>query len=85
MSKPKRVPEAAVHEQPGSTTATSGRQPSGQAAGRVKTILICEDEPSIRELVRAVLGPGYRYVEAIDGTAALELARRRAPISSSST
>jgi CheY-like chemotaxis protein len=53
--------------------ATADGRPSRQPAGSGQTILICEDEPSLRELVRAVLGPGYRYVEAVDGTAALEL------------
>jgi len=27
-------------------------------------ILICDDEPPLRELVKAALGPGYRYREA---------------------
>jgi len=39
------------------------------------TILVCDDDPSLRELVRAVLGSGYRFVEAADGTEALGLAR----------
>ena len=47
--------------------------------GAQKTLLICEDEESLRELVRAVLGPGYRYLEAVDGAEALELARSSAP------
>lgn len=46
---------------------------SGDAAR--KTILVCDDEPTLRELVRAVLGPGYRFVEAADGEEALALAR----------
>lgn len=29
-------------------------------------ILICDDEPPLRELIKAVLGDGYRYVEAED-------------------
>jgi CheY-like chemotaxis protein len=37
------------------------------------TILICEDEVTLRELIRAALGNGYRYAEAIDGHEALEL------------
>ena len=32
-----------------------------------KTILICEDEPALRELVRASLDGGYRFAEASDG------------------
>jgi CheY-like chemotaxis protein len=47
--------------------------------GADRTILICEDETSLRELVRAVLGPQYRYLEAVDGVEALELARTEAP------
>jgi CheY-like chemotaxis protein len=43
------------------------------------TILICDDEESLRELIRAVLGPEYRYVEAVDGEEALELARKEPP------
>jgi CheY-like chemotaxis protein len=44
-----------------------------------KTILICDDESSLRELVRAVLGPGYSYHEAVDGIEALEVARSLVP------
>ena len=40
-----------------------------------KTILICEDEESLRELVRLALGPSYHYAEATDG---IESARARA-------
>ena len=43
------------------------------------TILVCDDDPSLRELVRAVLGPRYRFVEAADGTEALALAREDMP------
>jgi CheY-like chemotaxis protein len=43
------------------------------------TILICEDEPSLRELVRATLGPAYRCADAATGDEALELARELAP------
>jgi DNA-binding response OmpR family regulator len=44
-----------------------------------KTILICEDDQALRTLVRAVLGSGYRFVEAHDGEEALELALRLKP------
>lgn len=47
--------------------------------GRPKTVLICEDEETLRELVRVSLGPGYEYVEAIDGVESLELARKLQP------
>lgn len=43
------------------------------------TILICDDEPPLRELVRAILGDGFEYVEASDGEAALEHAREAKP------
>jgi CheY-like chemotaxis protein len=43
------------------------------------TILVCDDDPSLRELVRAVLGSAYRFVEASDGTEALQLAREARP------
>ena len=36
-----------------------------------QTILVCDDDPSLRELVRAVLGPRYLFVEAADGAEAL--------------
>jgi len=44
-----------------------------------KTILVVDDEASLRELVRVVLGGSYRFVEAEDGEQALELARRDRP------
>ena len=47
--------------------------------GAHATILVCDDDPSLRELVRAVLGPRYRFVEAADGTEALGLAREERP------
>ena len=43
------------------------------------TILICEDEEPLRELIRAALGNGYRYVETADGSEAIDLARALAP------
>jgi DNA-binding response OmpR family regulator len=42
--------------------------------GRSKTILICEDDQNLRQLVRVILGEEYRFVEAHDGHEALELA-----------
>jgi CheY-like chemotaxis protein len=53
--------------------------PASTTDGGGRTILICEDEKSLRELVRAVLGPQYRYLEAVDGAEALELARTAEP------
>jgi len=43
------------------------------------TILVCDDDPSLRELVRAVLGPRYLFVEAADGIEALALTRALQP------
>jgi CheY-like chemotaxis protein len=44
-----------------------------------KTILICDDEPTLRELVRASLNRGYRFAEASDGYTAVALARDLSP------
>jgi CheY-like chemotaxis protein len=44
-----------------------------------RTILICEDEAALRELVRVSLGAGYGFIEAADGTEAVELAKRHRP------
>jgi DNA-binding response OmpR family regulator len=44
-----------------------------------KTILICDDERLLRELLRASLEDGYRCVDAEDGEAALDLARELRP------
>ena len=45
------------------------------------TILICDDEPSLRELMRLSLetGPRYRFVEAGDGSEAIELLETARP------
>ena len=44
------------------------------------TILVVDDEPTIRALVRSVLeGRGYRTTEAADGISALQLAVRERP------
>jgi CheY-like chemotaxis protein len=45
----------------------------------LKTILICEDEAALRELVRAILGPEYTFAEASGGDEALDLIRRLRP------
>jgi CheY-like chemotaxis protein len=44
-----------------------------------KTILICDDEPALRELIRASIDDGYLFAEAGDGVAALDLAREVNP------
>jgi CheY-like chemotaxis protein len=45
----------------------------------LKTILICDDEPALRELIRASLDDQYLFAEASDGVTALELAREVEP------
>jgi CheY-like chemotaxis protein len=54
-----------------------GTQPTPDSA--VATILVVDDDASLRELVRAVLGPGYRYIEAADGTEGLAAAHELGP------
>ena len=49
------------------------------SCGDVKTVVICDDEPMLRELVRASLDNGYRFAEANDGIVALELIRELMP------
>lgn len=44
-----------------------------------KTILICEDDQHLRQLIRVVVGDGYRCVEAQDGDQAVELALELRP------
>jgi CheY-like chemotaxis protein len=42
------------------------------------TILVCDDDEPLRELMKVTLGTGYRFVEAADGEIALaELAQQR--------
>lgn len=43
------------------------------------TILICEDESALRELIRVSLGAGFGFIEASDGMEALELAKQHRP------
>lgn len=44
------------------------------------TILVCEDDPSLRLLFRLTIEPhGYRVVEAGDGRSGIELARSTEP------
>jgi len=42
-------------------------------------VLICDDEPSLRELVRISIDRGYHFSEAEDGNRSLELARKIRP------
>jgi CheY-like chemotaxis protein len=48
-------------------------------AGFLATVLICDDEPSLRELIRVSLNGDYDFAEADDGIECLELARRVRP------
>jgi CheY-like chemotaxis protein len=43
------------------------------------SILICDDEPTLRELMRLSLAPDYSFTEAADGDEAIELAGRVRP------
>ncbi len=44
--------------------------------GGAETVLLCEDDPAVRALMREVLaGHGYRVIEARDGAQAIELGR----------
>jgi CheY-like chemotaxis protein len=44
-----------------------------------KRLLICDDDVTVRLLLRVVLDADYEFDEASDGTEALELARRQRP------
>jgi two-component system, chemotaxis family, chemotaxis protein CheY len=68
---PKTAPTASPH------TVDRAIQPTPDPD--TATILVCDDDPSLRELVRAVLGPRYRFIEAADGTEALVAARELDP------
>jgi CheY-like chemotaxis protein len=48
-------------------------------AGSLATVLICDDEPSLRELIRVSLNGPYSFAEADDGEESLEIARRLQP------
>ena len=43
------------------------------------SILICDDEPNLRELMRVSLDAGYEFHEAADGAEAIELVDRLRP------
>jgi PAS domain S-box-containing protein len=65
-----------------SASAPMDAAPAVVTAGGSETILLVEDEDSVRQLVRETLeSRGYRVLEAANGTAALALAARHsAPI-----
>jgi len=62
---------------PARTVESTERQPASDTAKA--TILIGDDDPSLRELIRAVLGPRYRFFEAADGREVLAVARDLRP------
>ena len=47
--------------------------------GEPAEILLVDDEPALRELMKVALGTGYRFAEAGDLDAALDLVRSRVP------
>jgi CheY-like chemotaxis protein len=54
--------------------------PASADTGRVATVLVCDDQPLLRDLMRAALSGGdYRIVEAGDGAESLRLARELRP------
>jgi len=72
------LPLATVAEDGEAEARPPRRTPVGLAAMQrgSETILLAEDEPSLRRLARRALeGLGYRVLEAADGAAALEAAR----------
>jgi CheY-like chemotaxis protein len=48
-------------------------------AGLLATVLICDDEPALRELIRVSLDRRFSFAEAHDGVECLDLARRLRP------
>jgi CheY-like chemotaxis protein len=48
-------------------------------AGHLATVLICDDEPALRELIRVSLDHRFSFAEAHDGVECLDLARRLRP------
>jgi DNA-binding response OmpR family regulator len=47
--------------------------------GALATILVCDDDVRLRELMKITLGDAYRYVEAEDSDTAIELCRSERP------
>ena len=50
-----------------------------EMTGSLATVLICDDEPSLRELIRVSLDGAYSFAEADDGEESLQIARRLRP------
>jgi CheY-like chemotaxis protein len=47
--------------------------------GDLATVLICDDEPALRELIRVSLDHRFSFAEAHDGVECLAIARRLRP------
>jgi DNA-binding response OmpR family regulator len=45
----------------------------------MKKVLIVDDHPDIRQLIRMTLGSAYEVLEAADGMTALQIARQQQP------
>jgi signal transduction histidine kinase/ligand-binding sensor domain-containing protein/DNA-binding response OmpR family regulator len=58
---------------------TPARHQTTAAEDDVTTVLIVEDNDEVRAYVRQHLVPAYRVLEAVDGTAGLEMTRRLLP------
>jgi two-component system cell cycle sensor histidine kinase/response regulator CckA len=64
-------------EADGDTASDAGESPARETARGRETILVVEDEPAVRELVRDLLTQhGYRVLEAESGPRALEIWRQ---------
>jgi len=50
-----------------------------QAEAKRATILVCDDDERLRELMKVTLGPVYKYVDAADAETAIELCRSTRP------
>jgi CheY-like chemotaxis protein len=48
-------------------------------AGSLATVLICDDEPALRELIRVSLNGRFVFAEAHDGVECLDMARELRP------
>jgi len=82
MSSQRAIVRAGSSRRPRSCGADSTSIPDFETWPHLesrKTILICDDEPALRELVRASLSDGYLFAEASDGLLAIELAREVEP------
>ena len=70
-----RVPERLPVEQPPPKDATDG---TVRSPGRTGTILVIEDDPDLRDLLRqSLLDEGHRVSAALHGQAALDWGRAR--------